>query len=241
MGFGKQQVLVALATAVLSACGGGGGDSGGGAPTPPPPSAASIDAAAAWRNFITTPQSWIVGGVGSDNKGYVISITLTPGSAQVFPLNGTSYATTTANVATRIGGIDIPTTSNISYFNPTTFVLAGTRNTDANNPPTCSETTASTVPPTSAAIGASGPLQTFNDRNGCTTNSASEGTSVTTWSVDSEAGVTFFCLNTTTRDLNGVVEATESDCVQSAADGTLGPKARVSLTQAGGFSLVARN
>jgi hypothetical protein len=240
MGFGKQQVLVALATAVLSACGGGGGDAGSG---PPPPAAGptTIDAAAAWRNFITTNQNWIVGGVGNDNKGYVINITLTPGTAQVFPLNGTTYATTTAAVATRIGGIDIPTTSNISYFNPTTYVLAGTRNTDANAAPTCSETTASVVPPTSAAIGSSGALQTFNDRNGCLSTSTSEGTSTTTWSVESEAGITFFCLNTTTRNLAGAVEATESDCVQSAADGTLGPKARVSLSQAGGFTLVARN
>jgi hypothetical protein len=243
MGFGKQQVLVALATAVLSACGGGGGDAGSGAPppAPAPTPATSIDAAAAWRNFVTTPNTWVVSGVGSDNVSYVISITLTPGSTQVFPLNGTSYATTTANVATRIGGIDIPTTSNISYFNPTTYVLAGTRNIDANNPATCSDTTASTVPPTSAAIGTSGALHTFNDRNGCLPASPSEGTSTTTWSVESETGITYFCLNTTSRNLNGVVEATEQDCVQSATDGTLGPKARISLTQAGGFSLVARN
>jgi hypothetical protein len=241
MGFAKQQVLVALATAVLSACGGGGGDSGGSAPPPPPAGATSIDAAAAWRNFITMPQAWLVGGVGNDNKGYVISITLTPGTSQVFPLNGTSYATTTANVATRIGGIDIPTTSNVSYFNPTTYVLAGTRNTEANGTPTCSETTASTVPPTSAAVGSSGALHTFNDRNGCLAGSTSEGTSVTTWSVESEAGITYFCLNTTARNLAGAVEATEADCVQAAADGTLGAKARVTLTQAGGFTLVARN
>lgn len=239
MGFGKPQLLAALATSVLAACGGGGGDAGGSAPPPPGPT--SINAALAWRNYLTVPHAWTVGGVGNDNKSYVVILTMTPGAPQAFPLNGTTYATTTSNVATRIGGIDIPATSNVSYFDGTTFVLAGTVNSIPQRPSTCSEATASTLPPSSAAIGATGALQTFNDRESCLPSSPSEGNSSTTWSVESENNITFFCLNTTMRNLAGQVDSTESTCMQSAADGTLGTKARISVTQAGGFSLVARN
>lgn len=241
MGIAKLQLLAALSASVLAACGGGGGDSGGGPPPPPPPAPTTINAAVAWRNFVTTSQTWNVTGTGSDGQSYTLGLVLTPGGTQMFPVNGTNYATTTANVSLKIGNLAVQTSNSISYFDGSTYVLTGTRNTVPPNPSTCSVATVSAVPPTSANIGTSGALHTFNDLNGCLNNSPSEGTSITTWSVESENGVTFFCLNTTSRNLNGLVESTEADCVQTAADGTLGAKARVSLTQSGGFTLVARN
>lgn len=241
MGIAKLQLLVALSASVLAACGGGGGDAGGGPPPPPPPAPTSINAAMAWRNFVTTSQSWSVTGLGSDGQTYTLGLVLTPGGTQMFPVNGNNYATTTASVQLRIGNLAVQSSNSISYFDGSTFVLAGTRNTVPPSPSTCSVATAATVPPTSAAIGASGALHTFNDLNGCLNSSPSEGSSTTTWSVESESGITYFCLNTTSRNLNGLVESTEADCVQAAADGTLGAKVRVTLTQSGGFTLTARN
>jgi hypothetical protein len=242
MGIAKQQLLVALASAVLTACGGGGGGAGGGAPPPPPPSGpASVNAAMAWRNFLTTAQAWTVSGVGSNGNTYTLALTLTPGTTQTFPVTNVSYATTTANATLRIGNLDVQASNSVSYFDGTTYLLAGTRNTVPPAGSTCSITTASAVPPASASIGSSGSMHTFNDLNGCLVNSASEGSSTTTWSVEAESGITYFCLNTTSRNVAGAVESFEADCVQTAADGTLGAKARITLSQAGGFTLVARN
>ena len=124
------------------------------------------------------------------------------------------------------------TTSSRSYYDPGTFEVRGTSNRAGSNPETCSIAISSVAPPTSAAIGTSGPLQTFNDLNSCVLASASQtGTSVTTWSLRDDAGIALFCLNTTQRNMGNAVLFTESDCVEVAADGTLGTRARVDLTQ----------
>jgi hypothetical protein len=243
MGIAKQQLVVALAAAVLTACGGGGGDAGGGPPPPPPPpppAPTSINAALAWRNFLVTTQSWTVTGVGSDGQTYTLGLVLTPGPNQMFPVNGLTYATSESELSLRIGNLGVLTATSVSYFDSTSYILAGTRNIENADPATCSVATASTVPPGSAAIGTSGALQTFNDLNGCLTNSPSAGSSTTTWSVESENNVTFFCQNTRFRNTSGAETASGSTCVQSAADGTLGAKARISMTQPG-FTLTARN
>ena len=131
-----------------------------------------------------------------------------------------------------IADLTTSTTSSRSYYNPGTFVVAGTRNQVGNNPETCSIATASVAPPTSASIGMSGALQTFNDLDSCVLASADlTGTSVTTWSLRDDAGTTLFCLNTTKRNTGNAVLSIESDCVQVSADGTLGARALVDLTQ----------
>jgi hypothetical protein len=91
----------------------------------------------------------------------------------------------------------------------------------------------------SAVVGDGGPMQTFDDRQTCAPTSASVGTSITTWSLEAEAGTNYFCLNTTVKDLAGAVSKTESDCLEVSASGTLGAKARITVVQPG-LTLTAR-
>ncbi|CAG1013804.1 hypothetical protein BURC_00523 [Burkholderiaceae bacterium] len=259
----NRSLLVSMwaVTALLAGCGGGGSDSGTPppppAPTPPAPApapapapspapapATSVNVNAAWRNFLTTTNSWTVTGTASNGNTYSITFDTAPDISEVFPLTGTSFSTSKANAFLLIAGLPTSTTTSRSYYNPSTFEVAGTRNRVGNEPETCSIAIASAAPPTTASIGASGPLQTFNDLNSCVLASASQtGTSVTTWSLRDDAGTTLFCLNTTQRNMSNAVLFAESDCVQVAADGTLGPRALVDLTQnvPSALTLTAKN
>jgi hypothetical protein len=239
----------------LTACGGGGGgggDGGGtpapapGAPAPPapapgapaPPSPDSFDVGAAWRNFLTTSNNWSVAGEADNGSNYTVDLTTTPGNPATF--SGITYATTTTTALLALEGLPIGRTDSVTYFDADTYVAAGTSNIVNAESETCSAAVSSDMPPSAAEVGDSGPLQTLEDLDGCETNSAQTGTTVTTWSLEEEAGATFFCLNTVARELDDTVEFTESDCFEVDQDGTLGDKARITLEQPG-FNLVATN
>jgi len=254
MEMSKERMLCVLTAAVLSACGGGGGgsgDGGGGLPPPPPapapapgpgpaPAPGTVNANNAWRNFLTTTQAWTVSGTGSNGLNYQIALSLTPGPRQTFPLSGVQRSTTTARAELKPGGLAIQTNEGVTYFDLTSYVADGTKTTDSTGASTCSTATASSQPPESAAIGASGPLQSYVDYNGCLSSSAVSGSSVTTWSVESENNITYFCLNTVAKNNAGAVLTSEGDCFQIDANGTFGAKARVTLHTAM-FDLIARN
>jgi len=230
--------------ALLAACGGGGGSGGGSAPTPtpppPPPAPGTFNANAAWRNFLATSNTWSVSGVASNGNTYTISLAVAPSSSAVFPVNGLIYGTSTATVLSGIPGLATDQTISISYYDPATYKLAGTKTVFDNGAPTCSVVTATALPPDATAVGTTGPMQTFNDLQGCLGTSPLAGTSVTTWSIETESGINYFCLNTTAKDTAGTTLQTEGDCVQVVESGSLGAAARITLTRPG-FSLVAKS
>lgn len=223
--------------ALLAACGGGGGSEGGGPPPPPapppvqPPGTFNVNAA--WRNFLTVKPTapWSLSGVGSDNRSYTITLDVAPTSSSTFPLNGLIYAATDATAVIGIAGLGLNQTISRTYYDPATLKAAGTRTTTINNVVSCSIVTATAVPPLSAVVGESGPMQTFDDRQTCAPASASVGTSTTTWSLETETGTNYFCLNTTIKDLAGTVAKTESDCLEVSESGALGAKARIILVE----------
>lgn len=261
------QVSLWAVAALLSACGGGGGSTDNAAGTPsstcggcslggqtgnppspgpsPAPAPGTFNANAAWRNFLTgaTTNNWSVSGTASDGSTHTIGLSVTvPQQQDIFAVDGRTYANSDATAVVGVAGLGLHSTTSRSYYDPATFAVAGTRTKFDANSPTCSVATASTTPPTSVTIGATGPLQTLNDLNGCTSGSALTGTSVTTWSVQADGVVNFFCLNTVARDLSNTATSTESDCVEVAEDGTLGTRARITFVQAQpNVTLVAKN
>ena len=227
--------------ALVAACGGGGGSGGGSAPPPPPPPppppASGFNANMAWRNLLTgaTTHLWSVTGTASNGNAYTITLASAAASGQaVFPVNGTAYSAGDITGTIGISNLGLQSSTSRSYYDPTTFVVAGTRTTVNSNAATCSTTTASLAPPTATALGTSGALQSLNDLDGCLPTSAVVGTSTTTWSVEADGVVNLFCLNTTASTYS------ESDCFEVSTDGTLGARARISLTQPT-LTLVAKN
>jgi hypothetical protein len=229
-------------TALLTACGGGGGSSGGSTPTPPPPPPpppSGFNAKAAWQNLLTgnTTHLW-TGVVGTANNGNAYTITLASANAgsATFPVDGKPYMAGDITGTVGIGGIGLNSSTSRSYYDPATLYVWGTRTTINSNPATCSvASTTPSAPPTAADIGASGPLQSLNDLNGCLPTSTVTGTTTTTWSVKVDGTVNLFCLNTTASTY------TESDCFEVATNGDLGARAWVHLAQSTGLTLDAKN
>jgi hypothetical protein len=213
-------------------------------PGPPPP-AGQFNANAAWRNLLssTTP-TWDTAGVDNSGKSHTISLSFAAAPPSVFPLNGFTYGAADATAISGIQGLGLNQSVSRSYYDPATYKVAGTRTQVNTDPPVCSVVTATEVPPTAASINDVGPLTTFDDRNGCSSSSPSVGTSVTTWSLETDASASptlnFFCLNTTSRDTSNAVTSIESECLEVAGNGTLGTRARITVTQ-GSLSLVSKN
>lgn len=222
---------------LLSACGGGGdsGDSG------PPPPTADFDVQAAWGQFLTASRSWVVTGTANNLLRYDIGIGLAPGATSVVPISGATAARSDATLQVRENGTLIGNALSETFYDAGTLDLLGVRLTPSGGASACSLATSATSPPAAAKIGTSGALATLDERSGCLASSASVGTSSVGWSLEFEAGISYFCVNSTERDLAGAVLATEADCIEVTPDGALGARARVTITQPGtGFALTAR-
>ena len=222
-------------TALLSACGGGGdsGSSGFIAPTD------DFNVFLAWRNLLTTSRTWNVSGVGSDGRTYDITLAIAPGATSIFPVTGTTAARSDTTVTSNVSGVGSSMGQQQIYFDGTTYAMVGIRNSSSVGSANCDVVTgAPSVPPSAVKVGSSGALATLDELNDCT-NSATVGTITVTWSLEFESGTTYFCSNTTERDLSSNVLSRESDCLQVNPDGTLGAKARVTVVQSG-VTLVAR-
>jgi len=235
----RRSVWTALLAALLAGCGGGGSSSGDGGFKPP---GDDIDARAAWENLLTTTRTWVVSGTASDGFSYTASISVAPGGALEFPVTGNTAARSIASIVLTRGATTVDSRIAETFFDAATGFVVGLRHTIDGVGTFCSSATSAAVPPDAAELGSSGPLFTIDELDGCLASSAKLGTATQTWSVEfeSETGITYFCTNATEQNLSGAVIATESDCIEVGADGSLGDKARVTVSSAG-FTLVARN
>ena len=181
--------------------------------------------------------AWTVTGVGSDSSSYEVTLATKPGPTSAFPYTGVvgsrSETTTTAKVD---GVAEAPFVSYIFYDASTLSVFGDQAVTDGS----CSTASSGPMLPTAVGIGAGGSLYDTIDYETCVAPSVVDGTTVVTWSLESDNGNVLFCFNAANRTPTGSVSSTESYCVQTGQDGTLGTKARISIVE-GGFSLTARN
>jgi len=228
-------VWACSAAALLSACG-GGGDGGNSGFTPPPD---DFNVAQAWRNLVTTTRSWALHGSGTDGRNYDISIGTAPGATSVFPVTGATTARSDVTLVTAATGVNSVTALQQVFFDDAANRIVGIRTGSNLVAATCDVATSTTALPTATKVGTSGAQATLDELDGCASNSGRIGTITVTWSLEFESGTTYFCSNTTERDLNAVVLSVEGDCLQVSPDGTLGARARVTVEQSG-VRVVAR-
>jgi hypothetical protein len=219
--------------ATLTACGGGGGD-------PFVPSVPSLEDAYDITRILfillTGTGSYTVGGVGSDGALYEMTIRFEPDSDSFFPFTGLPGARSNKTVTLKRNGVVVTTVTDTTHYDRNTLTVHGSSSSDGS----CSLVTSSTAPPSSAAPGSGGTLDTSTDYAGCSSGAAARGSTTRTWSIETEALTVYFCSHETSRDLAGSVTATESVCLQVGRDGSLGSKARVTRLMPGS-SLTARN
>ena len=229
--FGFLVLLSFALGAALTGCGGGG--SGGDASTP---TADTVNVAVAWRNVLAANQTWTTSGKGSDNRDYVLTLHSVPGAAAAYPRTGQSGATSVHRTTIRVNGIDVSSSS--TNFIDASGQLFGIRNDDGtcesfNLPPTAL--------PGAAAVGNSGALATSTEYPSCVAGASQASSSnVYTWSVQSDAGVAFLCVELRSSDTAGAVKGTEQNCFEAAPDGTLGARARFTVNVPGVLQIVAK-
>jgi len=220
----RSHLAITLAGLLLAGCGGGGGD-------PPPVTLYAVSAAQA--QLLSAANRWTVNGKAPDGTSFTVQIDFAPMAAGNFPIGGMPSSLTRETLTLASGG----TVSDISgptyYFDKTTLAVFGSDNGDL----TCSIATSNTALPASAAVGASGPAFSFNDLDGCQAGSIPVGTTTTRWSLESDSGVALLCWNQT---VTGATDGTVSTCVEIAAGGSLGGKARFAV-KAAALTLSARN
>lgn len=244
-------IAAALLPLLLAACGGGGDDGGNSGFTPPTD---AYDARAAWQNLLTQQRTWSgITGRGSDNLTYTVSVQVGPLADAAFPLSGTVLRRGSQTVTTQVGNAT-PTVVLNELFYDAGLLWQGSRHTVGNGTPSCDEATTGTsaLPPTAVRFDAAGTPVTGALLAGtiyanCSSRTGVRGTAASSWSLEFESGIVWFCVTTRAEDLlQPPTVTTESDCVSvSSPAGTLGDRARITLRQSVGgsdiFLLVARN
>lgn len=233
----------ATLAALLVACGGGG--DGGASGFIPPTDAFNVRAA--WINLLTTTRSWSsISGRANDNHLYDVTVQIAPAAAALFPLTGTPANRSVQTVTSRIDG-GAPSIALSELFVDAGSLWVGSRHTVDNAAPDCDEAApnASQLPPTAVRFDANGtrvagPLLAGTVYRGCANRGSALGSASATWSLEFEAGVTYFCVNTTDQDFAAPPNVfAEIDCIEVAPDGTLLDRVRITV-RTGSFQLVAR-
>ena len=94
---------------------------------------------------------------------------------------------------------------------------------------TCAVVNQPMAAPLNAMLGSSGPLgASAADLDGCDAGSAIVTTGGLGWKLDLEDGIAYFCVVATSIDSLGT--ATEEQCFETDTAGTIGTRARITLT-----------
>ena len=230
----KNSSIVWASCLLLAGCGGGGGgDDDAGAPAD-----TVYNVAAANHNFLNVPQSWATTGTAS-NVEFTFGVATLAMIDGVFKLTGQSSARVTQTVSFGATGVTPESSSVIAYFNKTSDALIGAYDSQDDS---CTRVDSNGALPTTARIGNSGPLSTSSTLNGCTSGSAVTATDVTTWWLETDQGVVLVCQNSVVSTVGSSSPDTLNLCIETAPDGTLGKRARFSITSPSvSLALVTRN
>jgi hypothetical protein len=227
--------LPIVTLAMLAACGGGGGAS----PPPvvsPTPTVASTNVAAAWRNYVTAPHSWTMRGQGTDKRAYDMTVDMKPGPSAKFPMTGSTGQTIAQTLRFAIDGANTVSSDGTLFFTNETMI--GVATTDG----ACAGARgAMAVLPSAGSVGESGAMFVLEGYAGCTISGQKLGTTTFKWSVEKDAELTMFCITSQQQDASGANIGTEVDCMEASADGTLGSKAKFTITRPDGNSITGRN
>lgn len=227
----------------LSACGGGSVSfNSGGIQSPPllPPAATgvTVNTAAAWHQYLSTPQRWDIAGQQNGNA-FTLALVLAPGAISSFPYNGQLAQTTTQSLRLTVAGVATANTDGtLFHTNDSLIGIVGGSGANAS----CAVIRTPFAPlPASGTVGAGGTIVSFDSLGGCTPNAARVGSVTLNWSIEQDLAVTLFCLTTLRQDAAGLPAGTETACVQTTAQGELGGGARLTLRRADGTVISGKN
>lgn len=231
-------VSTALFGVTLTGCG-GGGDAGPASAQAVAPSTTNV--AAALQALLKQPHSFALAGSTSTGVPITASLSVTQSAAATY--QNVNYDVATVSISVRSGVNLLGTSSLTIWFTTGTvgqFFLASSA--DGN----CDVAKTSTVPPTSAALGQSGPYNTMTALYSCNTptgaaNSLSfiSGTRTQTWSYEVIKGIPMVCINSSLAQL---ATTTESDCIEVIdANGTLGTRVLVTSMNANKVTMSLSN
>ncbi|MDB5962867.1 MAG: hypothetical protein JWP59_4161 [Massilia sp.] len=242
----KRALLCGAIGLSLTACGGSdnndGNSDGSGIQSPPvlPPAGTgvTVNTAAAWQQYLTTPRRWEISGQQNGNA-YNLALVLTPGPISTFPFNGQLASTTTQSLRLTFAGVVNADTEGTLYH--TNNRLIGIVGGSGSNARCAVIRTPFTPLPDNSSVGASGTIISLDSMAGCSPNAARVGTVTLTWSVEQDLAVTLFCLSTLRQDSAGVPAGSETACVQSNAAGELAGGARLTLRRTDGTEISGKN
>jgi hypothetical protein len=228
--------IVTLA-ALLSACGGGGGF----AVQPPPvvapvPTVAGVNIAAAWRDYVSAAHTWTMRGRTSDARAFELAVVMKPAASATFPLTGASGGTIDQSIRFAFDGANTVTSDGTLFLNGDAMIGVSTTNGACFG-------ARGVMPalPAGAAVGASGPMFVLDGYAGCASAGQKLGTTTYHWSVEKDGALTMFCITSRQEDGNAAYIGAEVDCMEASPDGTLGAKARFTITRPDGNSITGRN
>ena len=226
-------MLYLILICTLAACGGGGGSS---PPViSPEPTVTGVDIGAAWRNYLNAPHNWVMPGTGSDGRSYQLTIDMKPGAARAFALTGGTASTIDQSLKLTVTGGATVNSSGTLFFN-TDGGIVGVYDDGA-----CAAPRAATPLPGASAVGAKGDMFMLDGYASCTKGTPITGSTTFTWSVQSDAGMTMFCITSQEANNSGTVVGTEVDCIEAAANGNLGSKAKFTISRPDGTSINGKN
>lgn len=232
---------IATCAALLAACGGGGGGGsvdGGGTIPPviaPDPAVATINVGAAWRDYVTAAHTWKMAGKGADGRAYELAVEMKPGASAPFPMTGSPGQTIDQSVRFTINGATNVTLGTLHFTNDT---LIGVATSDG----ACAAARgAMSALPAAAIVGEQGPLFVLEGYAGCKITGQKLGTTTFKWSVEADGALNMFCITSQQQNAEGANIGTEVDCIEASANGTLGDKAKFTITRPDGQSITGRN
>lgn len=227
--------IVTLA-ALLAACGGGGS---GIQPPPvvaPAPTVAGVNVAAAWRDYVSVAHTWTMRGKTTDARAFELSVVMKPGASGTFALTGASGQTIDQSIRFAMDGANTVTSDGTLFVNGGAMIGVSTTNGACFG-----VRGAMPALPTSGAVGAYGTMFVLDGYAGCTSSGQKLGSTTYTWSIENDGALTMFCITSRQEDGNAAYIGTEVDCVEANPDGTLGTKAKFTITQPNGNSITGRN
>lgn len=220
-------LLATAAALLLAACGGGGGDA-------PPAAATAYAVNAAQRHLLADGGAWTMSGTAPNGVAFTITMGFAPAAAGPFPVNGVTAARSLETFTIQAAGQSDSVAQTI-YFDAANLAFVGAESGGA-----CTVATTNAALPASAAVGAGGTFFNGADLDGCMGSSAVVGSTAMAWSLEDDTGVALLCWNSSFKSPTPALDSSQSNCVEIAADGTLGTKARFALS-ALGVTITARN
>ncbi len=219
-----------LATALLAGCGGGHDDD-------------RFDVRAGLRNLMTQPRALTLTG-SSGTVGYTLTLTNTPQQAGTYARTAQVGARSELVSRLWVSAATVDTVSTLNHLDSDGLAFGSTdgsgRCTDISSTPTAAL-------PTAALRTQSGPQAVHEEYDSCSASATRVGQTASSWRLVGEDNDrwTMLCVRSvrisSVSPVSMVVGALTEHCHEIASDGTIGARARATVTLSSGTALTMKN